>query len=112
MALRPEFELLESHYQQLYYNIDVDQEFLRRVKDNVRLCEYIAKTNIEKNIITRTVYWWRKRATKFGLDINQSDYVRALIGPAKTPAEINADDRRFLRSLRISWDEGKEEGIE
>ena len=70
MALRPEFELMESHLQQLQYNLGVDQGFLISVRNHIELCGHIVESETEKSVITQTIYWWRKRATLFGLDMN------------------------------------------
>ena len=91
MKLRPEFELLDAQFMQLHANKDVDQDFLRKVGDNIRLCEHIVEREEERSIITRTTYWCRKR---------ESDMIPKLMaGPAKTKEEIEADDARFLRSI-------------
>lgn len=63
MKLRPEFELLDLHFQQLFYNLGLDQPFLTSVRDHIRLCEHISPTNDERNVITRTSYWLEKRVS-------------------------------------------------
>ncbi len=62
MKLRPEFEVLDVYFQQLFYNLGLDREFLMSVRDHIRLCEHIDPTNDERNVITRTSYWLKKRA--------------------------------------------------
>lgn len=100
MNLRPEFELLESHFQQLRYNFGVDIGFLISIIDHIRLCEYIAVIDIERHIITKTTYWWWKRASLLGMNLNP----KLLPGPTKTNQEIEEEDRLFLHSLRIAAD--------
>lgn len=96
--LRPEFELLESHFQQLRYNLGVDKGFLISIRDHIRLCEHIAVIDIERHIITRTTYWWKKRASFFGMDMN----AKLLTGSTKEKEETEAKDRQFLHSLGIA----------
>jgi hypothetical protein len=101
MKLRPEFELLDLHFQQLRCNLGIDQGYLAKVRDDIRLCEHIVKEDYEKSVIVRTTYWWRKRASVFGMDME----VKLLAGTTRTKEEVEADDRIFLRSLRIAADD-------
>jgi len=96
---RPEFELLDEYFHRLYDNVGIDQEFLRRVRDHIELCEHIAEADEDKSRIVRTVHWWRKRAALFGLDMPG----RVLV-PVPRDRNFNASDRRFLYSLRIAAD--------
>ncbi|MBI2068841.1 MAG: hypothetical protein HYT67_01925 [Candidatus Yanofskybacteria bacterium] len=104
--LLPEFELLDTQFWQLRANKDVDQDFLRKIRDHILLCEHIAGSEEERSIITRTTYWWRKRASLFGMDLNP----KLLSGSTKTREEIEANDRIFLRSLHIAADGPPEDG--
>lgn len=103
MMLRPEFELLDSQFKRLCSNERVGREFLEKVRDNIELCGHIAETDIEKSVLVRTTYLWRKKASLFGMDLD----TKLLPAPAGTAEGVKytADDRRFLRSLRIVSDE-------
>ena len=79
---------------------------MKKIRDNILLCEHIAETDIEKRTIFRTTYWWRKRASLFGMDLNP----KLLSGSTKEKEEIEANDRRFLRSLRIAADKTENDG--
>lgn len=107
MKLRPEFELLDTQFWKLRANKNVGRDFLKRVKDNILLCEHIAEREEEKSVISRTTYWWRKRASLFGMDMSPDNL---LSGAVKTQAEIEADDRKFLHSLLIAADEPSKDG--
>ena len=56
MALKPEFELLDKYFKRLYANIDVDHEFLCKVMEHIKLCEFVVETDKEKSIIVRANY--------------------------------------------------------
>ena len=108
MPLRDEFQLLDEKCTKLRRGQDLSQNFLKEVRTHIELCEHIAKTDEERSVIGRTAYWWRKRATNFGLGMPEPDSVPAQAGsrkllPAGPPKyELSTNDKRFLRSLRIA----------
>ena len=99
MPLRDEFQQLDEKCTKLRRGKELSQEFLKDVRAHIELCEHLARTDQERAVITRTAYWWRKKATRFGLDMKQP---KLLPAAAKTPEEIEAYDRKFLRSLDIA----------
>ena len=116
MKLRPEFKLLDDQFKQLYANKDIDLEFLSRVGDHIRLCEYIADENVEsaeRRIVTRTTYWWKKRMNEIADKMESEpapESLQVVNNQEVNPARYNftENDRRFLRSLRIAEDDSLE----
>lgn len=105
MPLRDEFQLLDEKCTKLRRSTGLNQEFLKEVRTHIELCEHLVKTDEERAVITRTAYWWRKRATRFGLDMKQPKLL-----PAGTrPTVLTFNDKRFLRSLRIKVEEKDED---
>ena len=110
MRMRPEFELLNVQFWRLRNNEDgdLDQEVLKKIRDNVLLCEHIAQTDIEERMIFRTKYWWNRRASVFGMGMELGKEPKLLTAApsvsnvALVTKGFTAEDRRFLRSLRIS----------
>lgn len=108
MKLRPEFELLDNQFRQLYANKGVDSDFLSTVEIHIRLCEHIADENIEgveRRVITRTKYWWQKRLLEIKEKIEAENEPPRTVQEKQTNQskyEVTENDRRFLRSLRIS----------
>ena len=100
ITLRPEFQLLDFQRCKLQSNMGVDQEFLRKVRDNILLCEHIAQTDIEYRVIFRTTHWWIKRASVFGLGMETK-----LLSAAPATKGYSANDRELLRSFGISTGE-------
>ena len=107
MRMRPEFELLNVQFWRLRNNEDgdLDQEVLKKIRDNVLLCEHIAQTDIEERMIFRTKYWWNRRASVFGMGM-ETKLLPAALGEPTVPTEkkYTAEDRKFLRSFGISSD--------
>lgn len=111
MKLRPEFQLLDDQFKQLYANKDVDLDFLSMVETHIRLCEHIADEEVEsteRRIITRTTYWWKKRLLEIKEKIEaKNDSPKTVQEKSTKPAKyvFTEDDRNFLKPLRISPEE-------
>lgn len=108
MRVRPEFELLDAQYWRLRNDKDLDQEILKNIRDNIRLCEHVAQTDIEERVIFRTKFWWNRRASVFGMGMSAEPKLLTA-GPSVSNIALltkgcTAEDRRFLHSLRISPD--------
>lgn len=78
------------------------------VETHIRVCEHLAESDVEKNLIIRTTYWWKKRLIEITAKI-EAGYESpgtAQEDSTKLPEdELTTNDKRFLRSLRISWEE-------
>ncbi len=115
MDLRPEFEILHEYFVRLRRGTDLDQSFMKMVRATIEWCERVAHTEDEKLVVRWATYWWRKRATNFGLGMPIEDTVSVGGGGQKLlPAppkkfELSPNDRRFLRSLRIAADKEEDE---
>lgn len=119
MKLRPEFQLLNNHFRQLYKNKDVDLDLLNIVETHIRLCEHIAESDVEKNLITRTTYWWRKRLLEITAKIEvgyESSGTDQKNPTDLSKYEFTEQDLKFLKhieSLNVASDkppENKDDG--
>ena len=113
MTLRPEFELIEAQSHQLFWSKENDLDFLNRAEDNIRLCEHIAETDVEKIVIEKARYWLKRRLSE--LEANTDTKIK-LLPPVSLPPALNdsfvphlydftEQDREFLRPFHIAIDE-------
>ena len=116
MTLRPEFELLDYKCTKLRLGQDLSQDLLKEIRTHIELCEHIAQTDEERSVVGRTIFWWKKRSTNFGLSMPIENFVptegggRKLLPAPPKKYELSANDRRFLRSLCITADEPSKGG--
>lgn len=102
MKLRPEFHLLNNHFRKLFKNKDVDLDFLNIVETHVRVCEHLAESDVEKNLITRTTYWRKKRLLEVTAKIELGHQLSEPVQEKPTDLskyEFTEDDLKFLKHI-------------
>lgn len=112
--LREEFQILNSYGEELrralVRKVCVAIYRLLEIADHTTVCDHIAKTETEKNILRTTAHYWEKCAEQWVKNkLDRTEAVQS-IKSIKTQSlemqreEITKNDKLFLSSLGISTD--------
>ena len=79
----------------------MDLMSLKKIGGYTEMCEWVAVSDDERQMVRNAKYWWARRMARFRTTIQP----KLLSGATLTQEEIESNDKKFLRSLGISADE-------
>ncbi len=100
--MRSDFDSLFNHVRRLAENKGVDKEFLEEARDDILSCNSIADSPGEKTLVATAISQWRKTAARFGMDMTITETAVPASLSVSGTLNLTAQDKRFLRSLRIA----------
>ena len=83
------------------------------------VCEFYAKERAEKKLLEKACFWWNQLAEHWNsknydqkfefIEIKESVTKEVAALAIRPKLSLNAYDRKYLRSLRIRWEENEED---
>ena len=115
-------------FQMLFYysnqmpNLPADkftQKQLDLIRGVILICEFYAKEESEKRLLKKACFWWNQLAEfwngkdkgeKLELIELKKEVVKEVTAlTIRSKLSLTTSDKKYLRSLRIKWDENEDE---